>query len=166
MLDVKWIRENPAALDEALLRRGLPPLGDQVQALDQKRRAAQTEAQTVQAEHNKLSKEIGAAKAKGQDVAPILAKVGELKARQAALEEAMKAADAELEKFLAVVPNAPAADVPDGKSEHDNAVLRRSGPIAKPDFAPKQHFELGEALGLMDFEQAGVISGARFTILK
>jgi len=166
MLDVKWIRENPAALDEALRRRGLAPLGDQVQALDQKRRAAQTEAQTVQAEHNKLSKEIGAAKAKGQDAAPILAKVGELKARQAALEEAMKAADAELETFLAVVPNAPAADVPDGKNEHDNVVLRRSGPIAKPDFEPKQHFELGEALGLMDFDQAGVISGARFTILK
>jgi len=166
MLDVKWIRENPAALDEALRRRGLAPLGDQVQALDQKRRAAQTEAQTVQAEHNKLSKEIGIAKSKGQDAAPILAKVGELKAKQAALEEAMKAADAELETFLAVVPNAPAADVPFGKSEHDNEIKRRSGPIAKPEFEPKQHFELGEALGLMDFEQAGIISGARFTILK
>ena len=166
MLDVKWIRENPGALDEALRRRGLPPLGDEVQKLDAKRRAAQTEAQRVQAEHNALSKEIGIAKAKGQDAAPILAKVGALKAKQAELEEAMKASDAELERFLAVVPNAPAADVPEGKSADDNPVVRRSGPIAKPDFAPKQHFELGEALGLMDFEQAGVISGARFTILK
>lgn len=166
MLDVKWIRENPGALDEALRRRGLPPLGGEVQKLDAKRRAAQTEAQRVQAEHNALSKEIGIAKAKGQDAAPILAKVGALKAKQAELEEAMKGADAELERFLAVVPNAPAADVPEGKSADDNPVVRRSGPIAKPDFAPKQHFELGEALGLMDFEQAGVISGARFTILK
>ncbi len=166
MLDVKWIRDNPGALDEALRRRGLPPVGAEVQKLDAKRRAAQTEAQRVQAEHNALSKEIGIAKAKGRDAAPILAKVGALKARQAELEEAMKAADAELEQFLAVVPNAPADDVPEGKSADDNPVVRRSGPIAKPDFAPKQHFELGEALGLMDFEQAGVISGARFTILK
>jgi seryl-tRNA synthetase len=166
MLDVKWIRENPGALDEALRRRGLPPLGAEVSALDQKRRGAQTEAQRVQAEHNALSKEIGIAKAKGQDAAPILAKVGALKAKQAELEEAMKAADAELEQFLAVVPNAPAPEVPEGKTADDNPVVRRSGPIAKPDFAPKQHFELGEALGLMDFEQAGVIAGARFTILK
>jgi seryl-tRNA synthetase len=166
MLDVKWIRDNPGALDEALRRRGLPPLGAEVQKLDAKRRAAQTEAQRVQAEHNALSKEIGIAKAKGQDAAPILAKVGALKARQAELEDAMKAADAELEQFLAVVPNAPADDVPEGKTADDNPVVRRSGPLAKPDFAPKQHFELGEALGLMDFEQAGVISGARFTILK
>jgi seryl-tRNA synthetase len=137
-----------------------------VSALDQKRRAAQTEAQRVQAEHNALSKEIGIAKAKGQDAAPILAKVGALKARQAELEEAMKAADAELEQFLTVVPNAPADDVPEGKTADDNPVVRRSGPIATPDFAPKQHFELGEALGFMDFEQAGIISGARFTILK
>jgi seryl-tRNA synthetase len=166
MLDVKWIRENPGALDEALRRRGLPPLGAEVSALDQKRRQAQTEAQRVQAEHNALSKEIGIAKAKGQDAAPILAKVGALKARQAELEEAMKAADRELEEFLAVVPNAPAPEVPEGKTADDNPVVRRSGPIAKPDFPAKQHFELGEALGLMDFERAGVISGARFTILK
>ena len=166
MLDVKWIRENPGALDEALRRRGLPPLGAEVSALDAQRRAAQTEAQRVQAEHNALSKEIGIAKAKGQDAAPLFKKVGELKARQAELEEATKAADAELERFLAVVPNAPAPDVPEGKTADDNPVVRRSGPIAAPDFKPKQHFELGEALGLMDFEQAGVISGARFTILK
>jgi seryl-tRNA synthetase len=166
MLDVKWIRENPGALDEALRRRGLPPLGDEVQKLDAKRRAAQTEAQRVQADHHALSKENGIAKAKGQDAAPILAKVGALKAKQAELEEAMKAADAELERFLAVVPNAPAEDVPEGQSADDNPVVRRSGPIANPDFAEKQHFELGEALGLMDFEQAGVISGTRFTILK
>jgi seryl-tRNA synthetase len=166
MLDVKWIRENPGALDAALQRRGLPPLGAEVSALDQKRRAAQTEAQKVQAEHNQLSKEIGIAKAKGEDAAPLFKRVGELKARQAALEDAMKAADAELERFLAVVPNAPAADVPAGRTPEDNVVLRRSGPIAKPEFPPKQHFELGEALGLMDFAQAGIISGARFTILK
>jgi seryl-tRNA synthetase len=166
MLDVKWIRESPGALDEALRRRGLPPLERDVLALDQKRRAAQTEAQRVQAEHNQLSKEIGIAKAKGQDAAPILAKVGALKAKQAELEEAMRAADRELDEFLAVVPNAPAPEVPEGKISDDNPVVRRSGPIATPDFKPKQHFELGEALGLMDFEQAGVISGARFTILK
>ena len=117
MLDVKWIRENPGALDEALRRRGLPPLGAEVAALDQKRRAAQTEAQRVQAEHNQLSKEIGIAKAKGQDAASILAKVGALKAKQAELEEAMRAADAELERFLAVVPNAPAPEVPEGKTD-------------------------------------------------
>src|SRR6185295_10751149 len=151
---------------EALRRRGLPPLGAEVSALDQKRRAAQTEAQRVQVEHNALSKEIGIAKAKGQDAAPILAKVGALKAKQAELEEAMRAADRELEEFLAVVPNAPAPEVPEGKTADENAVVRRSGPIAKPEFPPKQHFELGEALGLMDFEQAGIISGARFTILK
>jgi seryl-tRNA synthetase len=166
MLDVKWIRENPAAFDEALKRRGLAPLASEVQALDQRRRAAQTHAQKVQAEHNQLSRDIGVAKAKGQDAGPLMQKVSELKARQAALEAQMEAADAELDRFLAVVPNAPAPDVPNGTSSDDNVVLRRSGPIAQPDFSPKQHFELGEALGLMDFEQAGVISGARFTILK
>ncbi len=166
MHDVKWIRENPAAFDAALTNRRLAPLSVEVLARDAKRRQAQTEAQAAQAEHNALSKEIGMAKAKGEDAAPILAKVGALKAKQAALEETMRASDAELEDFLKGVPNVPAADVPVGADEKANVEQRRHGAPPTFDFAPKQHFELGEALGLMEFEQAGVISGARFTILK
>ncbi len=165
MHDVKWIRENPAAFDAALKRRGLEPLAAEVLARDKKRRDAQTEAQKIQSEHNQLSKEIGAAKAKGGDAAPLLKRVGELKAKQGALEQAMRAADAELEEFLEPVPNLPADEVPDGQDATANVELRRSGEPPKFDFPPKQHFETGEALGLMDFEQAGVISGARFTIL-
>jgi seryl-tRNA synthetase len=166
MHDSRWIRDNPAAFDAALARRGLAPLAAQVLALDKRRRDAQTEAQAVQTEHNRLSKEIGQAKAKGGHAGPILAKVAALKARQAELEAAMKAADEEATRFLETVPNLPAADVPDGPDSAANKEHRRHGAPANFAFAPKQHFELGEALGLMDFEAAGRLSGARFVVLK
>ncbi len=166
MHDLRWIRENPGAFDAGLKRRGLEPIGSQVLARDKKRRDAQTEAQRVQSEHNQLSKEIGAAKATKLDAGPLLARVSDLKARQGALEQAMRKAETELEEFLKPVPNLPAADVPDGADERANLELRRWGEPPKFATPPRQHFELGETLGMMDFEQAGIISGARFTILK
>jgi seryl-tRNA synthetase len=166
MHDIRWIRENPAAFDAALKRRGLAPLAAEVLKLDAARREAQTEAQKVQSEHNQLSREIGKIKAGGGDAGPVLAKVAALKARQAELEAAMRAAEEGQVRFVEVIPNLPAADVPDGADSNANVEVRRIGDPPAFDFAPKQHFELGEALGLMDFERAGKIAGARFTVLK
>ena len=166
MFDVKWIRENPEAFDRGRQRRGLPPLSGEVLALDQRRRAAQTAFQELQAKRNELSRQIGQAKAKGVDAAPIMAEVAALKERLAALEAEDQKLGSELETLLAGQPNLPAEDVPDGKDETFNRVERTVGNVRNFAFKPKQHFELGEALGMMDFEAAAKLSGARFVVLK
>ncbi len=166
MLDIKWIRDNPAAFDSALGSRGMEPMSGALLALDARRREAQTEAQAVQEDRNRLSKEVGAAKARGEDAAEIIARVGQLKERQGELEAAQKAAEAELNEVLAGIPNIPAADVPVGEDEAANVELRRHGAPPAFDFEPKQHFELGELLGQMDFETAARLSGARFVLLS
>ncbi len=165
MLDIRWIRENPDAFDSALKTRGMDALSGSLLALDARRREAQTEAQAVQEERNRLSKEVGAAKSRGEDAAEIIARVGALKDRQGELEAAQKAAEAELNDALAGIPNVPAADVPVGADEAANVELRQHGQAPAFDFEPKQHFELGEALGMMDFETAAKLSGARFVML-
>jgi seryl-tRNA synthetase len=166
MFDVKWIRENPDAFDRARQRRGLPPLSAEVVDLDQRRRAAQTRFQELQAKRNDLSRQIGQLKAKGGDAAPIMAEVGALKDELARLEEDDQALGRALETLLASQPNLPAEDVPDGPDEAFNRVERTVGNVRNFAFKPKQHFELGEALGLMDFEAAAKLSGARFVVLK
>lgn len=166
MLDVKWIRENPAEFREGLRRRGIDELADQVQQLEVQRREAITLAEAAQAKRNSLEKKVGEIKRAKGDASEIIHELSISKDVHAATLEVAKKREAELETLLQNIPNLPAREVPDGRTSDDNRVERRSGPIAKPDFVPKQHFELGEALGLMDFEQAGVISGARFTILK
>ena len=166
MFDVKWIRDNPEAFDQGRARRGLPPLSSEIIALDAKRRAMQTAWQEMQAKRNDLSKQIGQLKAKGQDAAPIMAEVAGLKDKMAAAESEEKELAEELEALVASQPNLPATDVPDGLDEKSNREERVVG--GKPNFAftPKQHFELGEALGLMSFEDAAKLSGARFVVLK
>lgn len=166
MFDVKWIRDNPEAFDQGRARRGLSPLSGQILTLDAKRRAAQTAWQEMQARRNELSKQIGQLKSKGQDASAIMAEVAGLKDRMATAEAEEQALAKELDALLASQPNLPAADVPEGLDEKSNREERVVG--GKPNFAfpPKQHFELGEALGLMSFEDAAKLSGARFVVLK
>jgi seryl-tRNA synthetase len=168
MHDIKWIRENPEAFDKGLARRGLAGEAKRLIALDEARRAAITAFEQAQAARNAASKEIGEAK-KAKDEAranALMATVAELKDKLPQLDQAAKDAETELNNALATIPNLPLAEVPDGKDEHGNVEHHRFG--AKPElaFTPKQHFELGEALGLMDFETAAKLSGARFVILK
>ena len=166
MFDIKWIRENPADFDKGMARRGLEPLSEKLIALDTERRDLLTQAQEVQAERNKLSKEIGIAKSQGLDASDIMEQVSKSKARQAELEEVSKAKDLELENALMSLPNVPADDVPDGKDEDDNVEIRKWGDIPSFDFAVKEHFDIGEQLGQMDFETAAKISGSRFVLLS
>ncbi len=166
MFDVKWIRENPEAFDRGRQRRGLPPLSAEVIDLDQRRRAAQTRFQEAQAKRNDLSRQIGQVKAKGGDAGPIMAEVATLKEDVAKFEAEDQRLGQELDALLASQPNLPAADVPDGKDETFNRLERTVGSVRNFSFKPKQHFELGEALGLMDFEGAAKLSGARFVVLR
>ncbi|MDA0305371.1 MAG: serine--tRNA ligase [Proteobacteria bacterium] len=166
MFDIKWIRENPDDFDKGMARRGLASQATELIKLDQWRRDLQTKAQDIQAKRNKLSKEIGAAKSKGEDAADLLAEVAKSKDAQAEAELAADAAAKDLDKALSQLPNLPADDVPDGEDESANVEVRKWGDIPSFDFAPKEHFDLGEALGLMDFETAAKMSGARFVLLS
>ena len=166
MLDLKWIRDNPAALDRALERRGAERRAGELVRLEAAWRAAETEAQEIQARRNRLSKEIGAVKAKGGDASQILAQVAADKDLQAQKEQEAARLKENLEAQVAALPNPPADEVPDGKDETANVELRRVGDPPKFDFAPKDHVALGEGLRLMDFERAGKISGARFVVLS
>ena len=166
MHDIKLIRDNPEAFDEGLAKRGLPAQSGALLDLDARRRAAQTRAQEVQAKRNALSKEIGQKKAKGEDASEIMAEVARSKDEQAAAEEEAKQAAAELDAALATIPNLPAADVPVGPDESANVEISRWGEPVPMAFAPKEHFEIGEKLGLMDFEAGAKLSGARFVVLK
>jgi len=168
MHDIKWIRDNPDAFDKALGRRGLAGEAKGLIARDEERRAAILAFEQAQAARNAASKEIGDAK-KNKDEArasALMATVAELKETLPQLEQAAKEKEADLQKALAEIPNLPLAEVPDGADEHGNVEHHHFG--AKPNlaFAAKQHFELGEALGLMDFETAAKLSGARFVVLK
>ena len=168
MYDIKWIREHPDAFDRGLKRRGLEPLSKMLVALDEKRRAAITRFEQAQARRNAASKEIGDAK-KARDEAKanrLMAEVAELKTALPAMEDEQKMLAAALDKELAQIPNAPLDDVPDGTDAGGNVEHHVSGKKRDYVFKPKQHFELGEALGQMDFELAAKLSGARFVVLQ
>ncbi|MDP7242257.1 MAG: serine--tRNA ligase [Rhodospirillales bacterium] len=165
MFDIKWIRENPDAFDEGLGRRGLAPAAAELMALDGARREAQTAAQEIQAGRNALSKEIGAAKAKGEDAADLIARVSRSKEEQGEAEEKARAQAEDLDRALSGIPNLPADDVPVGPDEAANVEVRRWGDVPEFDFEAKEHFDIGEGLGLMDFDRAARMSGARFVIL-
>jgi len=168
MYDIKAIRENPQAFDAGLKRRGLAPLSATLLALDEKRRAAITAFEQAQARRNAASKEIGEAKKAKDDAraTALMAEVGELKTTMPALEQEQKTLAEALDKELAQIPNTPLPDVPDGADEHGNVEHHTSGTKRDYTFKPKQHFELGEALGQMDFELAAKLSGARFVVLQ
>ncbi|MGO8180280.1 serine--tRNA ligase [Rhizobium leguminosarum] len=167
MLDIKWIRENPEALDAALAKRGAEPLAQSLVSLDEKRRSAVQKAQDLLSRRNLASKEIGAAMAQknGELAEKLKAEVSELKSLLPAIEEEDRQLTAELSDALSRIPNIPFDDVPVGKDEHDNVVTRTVGEKPRWNHAPKEHFDIGEALGYMDFERAAKLSGSRFTVL-
>lgn len=168
MLDIKWIRENADVLDAALAKRGAEPSSASLIAIDERRRAILQSLQDMQSRRNAASKDIGAAMAqKNNELAEKLkAEVAELKNSMPALEEESRQVEVELNDALSRLPNIPLDDVPVGSDEAGNVVTRVIG--AKPTWnhQPREHFEIGEALGLMDFEGAARIAGSRFTILK
>ena len=168
MYDLRAIRENPAWFDAALKRRGLSSLSSQVLEMDEARRSSQTQLGELQARRNAASKEIGAAM-KDKDTAradALKAEVAEIKDKMTALEEAEAVAEGKLTQLLEGLPNRPDDSVPDGDDEEDNAEVKTWGEPATLNFEAKQHFELGESLGMMDFETAAHMSGSRFVILK
>src|SRR5438105_6090905 len=168
MHDIKWIRDNPDAFDRALKRRGLAAEAARLIAIDERRRAAIQKAEVAQARRNAASREIGAAKKSNEEETAqrLLTEVARLKAEIPALEAEEKKHSEELDKALAQIPNLPLDDVPDGTDEHGNVEHHRFGAMRNYAFMPKQHFDLGEALGQMDFETAAKLSGARFVVLK
>jgi seryl-tRNA synthetase len=168
MYDIKWIREFPDTFDNGLKRRGLEPLSAKLIALDEKRRAAIGKSEQAQARRNAASKEIGAAKAKKDEAtaAALMAEVNTLKETMPALDAEQKSLGAELDKELANIPNMPLDEVPDGVDEHGNVEKHKWGAKREYAFKPKEHFDLGAALGMMDFELAAKLSGARFVVLQ
>ena len=166
MFDIRWIRENPEDFDWGLARRGLEPISARLIEIDKNHRAALTTAQECKAERNKLSKLIGAAKAKGEDATETIAKVSESKKIEADAEEKASTFGTELEEAMSALPNIPADDVPDGEDETSNIEIRKVGDTPSFDFEPKDHVTLGEGLGMMDFERAAKLSGARFVVLS
>ncbi len=166
MFDIKWIRENPEEFDRGLGRRNLESLSASLIALDKERREKETQAQEIQAGRNRLSREIGAAKARGEDATEIIAEVSRSKEAQGKAEEEARIKTEELTAALSIIPNLPLDEVPDGEDEDDNREERTWGDIPGFEFAPKEHFNLGETLGQMDFDAAAKMSGARFVVLS
>ncbi len=165
MLDIKWIRENPQDLDSALGKRGISPLSRDLLLLDKRRRATQTALQELQTRRNEISRLIGDKKRKGEDAETEVQEVAQLKLRMSELEAEERDTGHSLDQLMAGIPNIPAEDVPVGDDEKANVEIRRWGTPRQFDFTPQQHFEIGEALGGLNFEQAGRLAGARFTVL-
>jgi len=166
MFDIRMIRDDPQAFDAGLARRGTAPQSASLLALDEDRRAALSEAQAIQTERNRMSKAIGEAKRRGEDADELLAQVSTSKEAEAAAEERARAAETSLERALSEIPNLPAADVPDGADESANMEVRRWGTPPAFDFEAKEHDDLGQGLGMMDFQRAAKLSGARFVVLS
>ncbi|MGA9253969.1 MAG: serine--tRNA ligase [Roseobacter sp.] len=168
MHDIRAIRQNPNGFDAGLARRGDPAASQEILALDEARRAKISAAETAQAEQNRASKEVGQAKAKGDEAEfeRLRALVSEKKAEIAQMQADAKALDAELSEKLAWIANIPADDVPDGADEDDNVEVARWGDLPQFDFVPKEHYEIGGVAASMDFETAAKTSGARFVMLK
>lgn len=166
MHDIKALRDNPAAFDANWARRGLAPQTPAILELDEKRRKLQTELQTAQSRRNEASKEIGAVKSKGGDAAELMAEVANLKDRMAILEDQERTVADELTNILSALPNMIADDVPDGADENDNVEIRTFDTPKNPNAEVPDHVAIGEALGLMDFEGAAKVAGARFSVNK
>jgi seryl-tRNA synthetase len=166
MHDLKWIRDTSAAFDAGLTRRGLEPRSHHILHLDSERRQAQTRLQEMQARRNEASKQIGLLKKQGLDASGVLDDVAQLKDSITLLEAQDKSLGEEIDAILASLPNLPAADVPDGPDEDHNVEIRRWGIPRDFDFKPQEHDAIGEKLGLMDFDGAAKLSGARFVVLK
>ena len=168
MHDIKAIRDNPDAFDKGLARRGLPPMASELLAIDAGKRDHMQKLQDAQARRNAVSKEVGDAMRAGDKARAetLKADVASLKDFIASGEETERQLNQRLADALAVIPNIPLDEVPDGKDEHDNVEVRRWGEAPKFAFEARQHFDIGEWLGLMDFETAAKLAGARFVVLK
>jgi seryl-tRNA synthetase len=166
MHDLRAIRENPEAFDAAMARRGLENRSRQILALDSERRSHVVDQQKFETERNLISKQIGEARRAGKDTSAIEANGFELRERISTVKALAEDAESRLQTLLAEIPNILDAEIPDGRDEADNAEQKRAGEIRNFSFTPKQHFEIGEAPGLMDFTNAAKIAGSRFTVLK
>src|SRR5437763_3571434 len=166
MHDLRWIRENPEEFDRGLVRRGLLPCAAEVLAIDKEWRALQTQAEESQATRNRLSREVGAAKSRGEPADELLVQIASRKDLEAATAEKAAELRRQIDELVASLPNLPAPDVPDGPDETANQELRRQGDPPQFNFAPLPHEVLGENLGLMDFPRAARLSGSRFVMLK
>jgi seryl-tRNA synthetase len=166
MHDIRAIRADSAAFDAAMARRGLAPIASELMALDTNRRAAQTALQEKQARRNALAREIGQGKRTGADTASLEIEATALRGDMDSLEKQVPALDVGIRSILESLPNILDASVPDGPDETANVVLKQIGTPREFNFDPKQHFELGEALGMMDFATAAKLAGARFTVLR
>lgn len=166
MHDLKKLRADPAAFDAALARRGLTPVAEAIVQEDEGRRAALSELHQAQAERKTIARDIGQAKRQGQDSAALEEKAVQLRDRIAALESSANSLTRQIEDVLKSLPNQLDVSVPDGRDESENVVVHQTGEVPEFSFTPRQHFELGEALGLMDFPTAAKLSGARFVMLK
>ncbi len=166
MHDLKYIRDNPEDFDAAMAVRGLGPQASAILSLDESRRSAQTRLQDLLARRNEVSRAVGAKKKAGEDADDLIKEVADLKSTIADLEAEERQNAADLTGLLESLPNMPMADVPVGADEDANKEVRRWGNPRNFAFAPKEHFDIGEASGLMDFETAARLSGARFVVLK
>jgi seryl-tRNA synthetase len=166
MHDIRAIRSDPAGFDAAMARRGLSPVSAELMALDADRRAAQTALQEKQARRNALAKEIGQGKRAGADTAALEAEATALRGDMDGLEKRAPELDSAIRHILEALPNVLDASVPDGPDETANVVLKQVGEKRAFNFTPRQHFELGEGLGMMDFATAAKLAGARFTVLR
>jgi seryl-tRNA synthetase len=165
MLDIRLIREDPAAVERALATRGAAISLSPVLAADAERRRLLTETEELKAERNRASDAIGQAKRRGEDAQAVTARMREVSDRIKALDLQVKDADARLESLLLEIPNLPHPSVPVGRSADDNVEVRRWGTPRAFEFEPRQHFEIGEALGILDFDRASKIAKARFTVM-
>ncbi|MCB1734442.1 MAG: serine--tRNA ligase [Gammaproteobacteria bacterium] len=166
MLDPKRLRNDLDAVAAQLARRGYTLDAAAFTALEERRKALQVATQELQNERNTRSKSIGQAKARGEDIAPLLAEVADLGDKLKAAEADLNALQMALQDLMLSIPNCPHASTPDGGGEDDNVEVARWGEVPKFDFTPRDHVELGEMNGWMDFETAAKISGARFVVLQ
>ena len=165
MLDQKLLRTNINEVAEKLKRRGFDLDVKKYESLEGERKLLQMKAEELQATRNTRSKEIGKAKSQGKDIAPLLAEVGSLGDQLKEAEQALKKLQEEFNEFLLYIPNMPDDSVPEGKSEEANVEIRKHLKPKEFDFEPKPHFELGEQLGMMDFETSAKLSGSRFVVM-
>src|SRR5215467_4853243 len=166
MHEIRWVREHPDEFDRGLARRGLPPRSEEILFLDRSWRAAETRVQEAQARRNRIAREIGAAKKRGEPAEPLLRQSNADRDTEAAAGAEASRLRAEIDEILAGLPNLPAEEVPDGPDEKSNRVLRHHGAPPRFDFPPLSHEAIGERLGMMDFARAGKLSGSRFVVLR
>ena len=166
MHDLKSIRETPKEFDAGMSRRGISPQSARLLELDAERRKVQTALQEMLKRRNEASREVGEKKKKGEDASAVVAEVQALKEKIAAAEGEERDIGVKLEEILSGLPNIAAPDVPDGEDEYDNEEIRSHGEAVRPAFPAKEHFDLGEGLGLMSFDLAAKMSGARFVVLR